>query len=195
MDRGPAVLSEGRKLELDASDEGLIRFLMRDRHGSPFERNDFRFHIRCSIFAARYLCPPSHRFVQRVQHEVCEGDGRLLTFRTCEVTFGVRSAFSGAYSFEPVSDEPWARGPVRSLSTSADYAFETYGSDFVEAGVACESCPGKVMPVGAYTQFPLDGQRPGADELRLAAQLGVRPAGDPSLRRGGRDLLRRAGCR
>ena len=34
-------------------DEGLIRFLMRERHGSPFEHNAFRFHIKCPIFVAR----------------------------------------------------------------------------------------------------------------------------------------------
>jgi thymidylate synthase (FAD) len=38
---------------MDASDEGLIRFLMRERHGTPFEHNSFRFHIRCPIFVAR----------------------------------------------------------------------------------------------------------------------------------------------
>lgn len=42
-----------RKDELDEADEGLIRFLMRDRHGTPFEHNAFRFHIRCPIFVAR----------------------------------------------------------------------------------------------------------------------------------------------
>src|SRR6476659_9703803 len=42
-----------RKEELDDADRGLIRFLMRDRHGTPFEHNGFRFHIRCPIFVAR----------------------------------------------------------------------------------------------------------------------------------------------
>src|SRR6185503_18485094 len=42
-----------RKDELDEADEGLIRFLMRERHGTPFEHNAFRFHIRCPIFVAR----------------------------------------------------------------------------------------------------------------------------------------------
>src|SRR4029079_162148 len=41
------------KEELDDADRGLIRFLMRDRHGTPFEHNSFRFHIRCPIFVAR----------------------------------------------------------------------------------------------------------------------------------------------
>jgi thymidylate synthase (FAD) len=42
-----------RKEEMDDSDAGLIRFLMRDRHGTPFEHNAFRFHIRAPIFVAR----------------------------------------------------------------------------------------------------------------------------------------------
>src|SRR5258705_5430885 len=42
-----------RKEEMDESDAGLIRFLMRDRHGTPFEHNSFRFHIRAPIFVAR----------------------------------------------------------------------------------------------------------------------------------------------
>jgi thymidylate synthase (FAD) len=50
---GARVSFARRKHEMDASDEGLIRFLMRDRHGSPFEHNAFRFHVRCPIFVAR----------------------------------------------------------------------------------------------------------------------------------------------
>src|SRR5216684_8084636 len=42
-----------RREEMDQSDEGLIRFLMRERHGTPFEHNAFRFHVRCPIFIAR----------------------------------------------------------------------------------------------------------------------------------------------
>ncbi len=50
---GARVSFARRKTELDESDEALIHFLMRDRHGSPFEHNSFRFHIRCPIFVAR----------------------------------------------------------------------------------------------------------------------------------------------
>ena len=42
-----------RKEEMDYADRGMIRFLMRDRHGTPFEHNSFRFHIRSPIFVAR----------------------------------------------------------------------------------------------------------------------------------------------
>ena len=50
---GARVSFAQRKTEMNAADEGLIRFLMRDRHGSPFEHNAFRFHVRCPIFVAR----------------------------------------------------------------------------------------------------------------------------------------------
>src|SRR5579859_7242361 len=50
---GARVSFARRKTAMDESDEALIRFLMRDRHGSPFEHNAFRFHIRCPIFVAR----------------------------------------------------------------------------------------------------------------------------------------------
>src|SRR4051812_18271243 len=50
---GARVSFAKRKEEMNDADAGLIRFLMRDRHGSPFEHNAFRFHIRCPIFVAR----------------------------------------------------------------------------------------------------------------------------------------------
>jgi thymidylate synthase ThyX len=34
-------------------DEGLIRFLMRDRHGSPFEHGYFRFIVKAPLFVVR----------------------------------------------------------------------------------------------------------------------------------------------
>ena len=42
-----------RKEEMDEGDRGLIRFLLRERHGTPFEHNAFRFHIRAPIFVVR----------------------------------------------------------------------------------------------------------------------------------------------
>src|ERR671930_238889 len=42
-----------RKETMDESDEGLIRFLLRERHGTPFEHNSFRFHVRAPLFVAR----------------------------------------------------------------------------------------------------------------------------------------------
>jgi thymidylate synthase ThyX len=39
--------------ELTERDEGLIRFLMRERHGSPFEHGYFRFVVKAPLFVVR----------------------------------------------------------------------------------------------------------------------------------------------
>src|SRR5215212_9040884 len=50
---GARVSFARHKQEMDDTDAGLIRFLMRERHASPFEHAVFRFHVRCPIFVAR----------------------------------------------------------------------------------------------------------------------------------------------
>jgi thymidylate synthase (FAD) len=50
---GARVSFARHKTEMDDSDAGLIRFLMRERHASPFEHAVFRFHVRCPIFVGR----------------------------------------------------------------------------------------------------------------------------------------------
>src|SRR3954469_1395192 len=42
-----------RSEDMDERATGLIRFLIRERHGPPFEHNSFRFHVKCPIFVAR----------------------------------------------------------------------------------------------------------------------------------------------
>jgi thymidylate synthase (FAD) len=145
---GARVSFARRKLELDASDEGLIRFLMRDRHGSPFEHNAFRFHVRCPIFVAR----------EWFRHRI--GSFNEFSMRYAKATDDfyvpdpddVRSQVGkpGAYSFEPVSDE-LAEQAREELKAVYEHAYATY-TRLVEAGVARELAR-TVMPVGAYTQF------------------------------------------
>jgi thymidylate synthase (FAD) len=49
----PKSTSYGRGTTQVNRDEGLIRYLMRKRHTSPFERGDMVFHIKMPIFVAR----------------------------------------------------------------------------------------------------------------------------------------------
>jgi len=137
-----------RKDEMDESDEGLIRFLMRDRHGTPFEHNSFRFHIRSPIFVAR----------EWMRHRV--GSFNEFSMRYAKATDDfyvpeaedVRSQVGkpGAYTFEPVSPE-LAEQTREELRALYDAAYATYAR-LVEQGVARELAR-SVMPVGAYTEF------------------------------------------
>jgi thymidylate synthase (FAD) len=137
-----------RKEVMDESDEGLVRFLMRERHGTPFEHNSFRFHVRCPLFVAR----------EWFRHRV--GSFNEFSMRYARATDDfyvpepedVRTQVGkpGAYSFEPVDDELAERTRAE-LQDVYEHAYATY-ERLVEAGVARElaRC---VLPVGAYTEF------------------------------------------
>src|SRR6201993_1325576 len=137
-----------RKEEMDASDEGLIRFLMRDRHGTPFEHNSFRFHIRTPIFVAR----------EWMRHRVGSFNEFSMRYAKATDDFYVPEADDvrtqvgkpGASSFEPVSPE-LPEQTREELQAVYEHAFATY-ERLVEAGVARELARA-VMPVGAYTEF------------------------------------------
>jgi len=145
---GARVSFARRKEEMDESDEGLIRFLMRDRHGTPFEHNSFRFHIRAPIFVAR----------EWFRHRV--GSFNEFSMRYARATDDfyvpevedVRSQVGkpGAYSFEPVSAEV-AETTREELAAVYESAYAAY-QRLTELGVARElaRC---VLPVGAYTEF------------------------------------------
>ncbi|MBA3843440.1 MAG: FAD-dependent thymidylate synthase [Actinobacteria bacterium] len=145
---GARVSFAKRKDEMSGADEGLIRFLMRDRHGSPFEHNAFRFHIRCPIFVAR----------EWFRHRIGSFNEFSMRYAKATDDFYLPAAEDvrtqvgkpGAYSFEPVSGElaAQARDEIQAVY---DQAFDTY-TRLVEAGVARELARA-VMPVGAYTQF------------------------------------------
>jgi thymidylate synthase (FAD) len=137
-----------RRENMDEADEGLIRFLMRDRHGTPFEHNAFRLHIRAPIFVAR----------EWFRHRI--GSFNEFSMRYAKATDDfyvpavedVRSQVGkpGAYSFEPVPDEvaETARETLEAVYAEAFAAYER----LVELGVARELARA-VMPVGAYTEF------------------------------------------
>jgi thymidylate synthase (FAD) len=145
---GARVSFARHKTEMDDSDAGLIRFLMRERHGTPFEHNSFRFHIRAPIFVAR----------EWFRHRV--GSFNEFSMRYAKATDDfyvpepddVRSQVGkpGAYSFEPV--EPGiaetTREEMRAVYEAAFSAYER----LVELGVARELAR-SVLPVGAYTEF------------------------------------------
>jgi len=137
-----------RKEEADDADAGLIRFLMRERHGTPFEHNAFRFHVRCPIFVSR----------EWFRHRI--GSFNEFSMRYAEATNDfyvpapedVRTQVGkpGAYAFDPVAPE-LAERTRDALRRVYDAAYGTY-VELVGHGVAREvaRC---VLPVGAYTEF------------------------------------------
>jgi len=137
-----------RKEEMDDSDHGLIRFLLRQSHGTPFEHNAFRFHIRAPIFIAR----------EWFRHRIGSFNEFSMRYAKATDEFYVPDAEDvrtqvgkpGAYSFEQVEPEvaETTREELRAVYETAYAAYER----LVEMGVARELARA-VMPVGSYTEF------------------------------------------
>jgi thymidylate synthase (FAD) len=133
--------------EIEERDAGLIRFLMRDRHGSPFEHGYFRFIVKAPIFVVR----EHHR--HRAGHSYNEWSGR---YSKLEAEFYVpdyvrtQVGKPGAYTFEPV--EPAVREQARTeIREAADNAFAAY-ERMLELGVAKEVAR-SVLPLTLYTKY------------------------------------------
>jgi thymidylate synthase (FAD) len=134
--------------EMDERNAGLVRFLMRERHGTPFEHNFFRFHIKAPLFVTR----------EWQRHRVGSFNERSGRYSELPDEFYVPAAGDvrtqvgkpGAYTFEPLADDVAA--DVRA-GMQASYA-ESYAryQALLAAGVAKEVAR-SVLPVGLYTEF------------------------------------------
>jgi thymidylate synthase (FAD) len=137
-----------RNVELDESDVLLINFLMRERHGTPFEHNSFRFHIRCPIFVAR----------EWFRHRI--GSFNEFSARYSEVPEDfwipakeeVRTQIGkpGSYTFTPV-EETVAEEAIYAIQDSYQQSYSAYRS-MIDSGVAKEVAR-TVLPMGTFTEF------------------------------------------
>src|SRR6266542_4715926 len=133
--------------ELTERDEGLIRFLMRDQHGSPFEHGYFRFIVKAPLFVVR----EHHR--HRAGHSYNEWSGRYSKMEPqFYVPDFVRTQVGkpGAYRFEPVTDEV-REAARREIEENAQRAWEAY-ERMLEQGVAKEVAR-SVLPLSTYTKY------------------------------------------
>src|SRR5215208_7950048 len=120
---GARVSFARHKQEMDDTDAGLIRFLMRERHASPFEHAVFRFHVRCPIFVAR----------EWMRHRWSSFNEFSLRYAKATEDFYVPDAEDvrsqvgkpGAYTFETVEPE-LAEETRDALREVYDQAFATY---------------------------------------------------------------------
>lgn len=133
--------------EFTEREEGLIRFLVRERHGSPFEHGYFRFLVKAPIFVVR----EHHR--HRAGHAFNEWSGRYAKMEPeFYVPDFVRTQVGkpGAYTFEPVDDTTRAAAR-REIEENAQRAYEAY-ERMLEQGVAKEVAR-TVLPLATYTKY------------------------------------------
>jgi thymidylate synthase (FAD) len=137
-----------RSEQLGERDQGLIRFLMRERHGTPFEHNAFRYHVKLPIFVMR----------EWARHRVGSFNEWSARYSQLEPEFYVPQAEDvrtqvgkpGSYSFDPV-DPALAEHTRETQAAVYEQAYKAY-VDLLEQGVAKEVAR-NVLPVAIYTQF------------------------------------------
>ena len=147
--QGEKTLEGAQDESLDASrSKGLINYLMRDRHGSPFEHNSMTFYVQAPIFVFR-------EFMRHRMNSYNEESGR---YRQLNGTFYVPApernllqvGKAGAYNFLPGTPEQseLVAAEVRATSTEA---FNSY-QRMLDAGIAREVAR-IVLPLNIYSSM------------------------------------------
>ncbi|MGW1040002.1 FAD-dependent thymidylate synthase [Streptomyces sp. NPDC002547] len=140
--------SHERVVDLER-DEGLINFLMRDRHGSPFEHTSLTFYVEAPIFVAR------EHFRHRAGHSYNEESGRYKRLQPVFYVPNIERPLlqvgrPGSYEYKHGSDAHFAR-MASNMITAYREAYEAY-EDMLSGGIAREVAR-MVLPVGIFTSY------------------------------------------
>lgn len=135
--------------ELETKDIGLLKFLMRNRHGSPFEQGFLsHWHIRLPVFVMREWVR------HRIGTSTNEESGRYVQLRpdfyipeVCRTQFGK----PGAYSFKPFEDLASADNIRFLIEAHCKESYRLY-ENLMKQGLAKEQAR-MVLPVNVYTEI------------------------------------------
>lgn len=127
---------------------GLINYLMRDRHGSPFEHNSMTFYVQAPIFVFR-------EFMRHRIASYNEESGRYRELRPVFYVPGperklIQVGKAGAYTFEDGTKEQYEL-TVDAITESCTQAYTAY-QRMLDAGVAREVARA-VLPVNTYSSM------------------------------------------
>ena len=135
--------------DLDADPErsrGLVNYLMRERHGSPFEHNSMTFFVRAPIFVWR----------EHMRHRIASYNEESGRYRQLEPVFYVPArdravvqvGKTGAYEFLPGTDEQYELIDTE-MRAACRTSYQAY-QRMLDAGVAREVAR-MVLPVSIYS--------------------------------------------
>ncbi|MFN8183533.1 MAG: FAD-dependent thymidylate synthase [Candidatus Nanopelagicales bacterium] len=128
--------------------QGLINYLMRDRHGSPFEHNSMTFFVSAPIFVFR-------EFMRHRMASYNEESGRYRELQPVFYVPGpdrklVQEGKPGAYDFVDGTPEQYET-VVTQTKAACEQAYAAYQA-MLAAGVAREVARG-VLPVATYSSM------------------------------------------
>ena len=144
-----STVGEASVEDVDADAErstGLIRYLMRERHGSPFEHNSMTFFVQAPIFVWR----------EHMRHRIASYNEESGRYRELQPIFYVpdqsraivQAGKPGAYEFHPGDADQYALIDS-AVRNSCSVAYSEY-KRMLDAGIAREVAR-MVLPVTIYS--------------------------------------------
>ena len=144
-----ARVSYGQGTKKVSEDRGLIRYLMRHRHTTPFEMLEFKFHVAMPIFVAR-------QWIRHRTANVNEYSGRYSImpdtfYRPTVEEVRKQSNANRQGGEERFEDQSRTAGEFVKFLEDSEALYERY-SKLTEAGVSRELA--RIgLPVSVYTQW------------------------------------------
>jgi thymidylate synthase (FAD) len=136
--------------EIDEASIGLINYLMKNKHATPFEHVVFKFRVKAPIFVTREWM--RHRWssfneMSMRYHKPQNIDYYIPSFNDIRKQIGK----PGAYSFEEISN-PEVKDAFYSIFRQSMLAADESYYKLIDMGIAKEiaRC---VLPVSQYTEF------------------------------------------
>lgn len=127
---------------------GLINYLMKNRHGTPFEHNSFSFRVECPIFTAREF----------FRHRIASYNEESARYKQLEAVFWVpaparpltQEGKPGHYIMKPGTVEQYKLACAE-LREAATVEYRRY-ERLLDAGI-CREVARACLNVSVYTSF------------------------------------------
>ena len=141
-----ARVSYGDGTKTSRGDRGLIRYLLRHWHTTPFEMVEFKFHIKMPIFLAR----------QHMRHRTASINEISGRYSQLPEEFHVPTEFRGQSKVnhqgsEGVLESSESMVLLRDQKASCEQAFDVY-QRLLDHGIARETAR-EHLPLSTYTEF------------------------------------------
>jgi thymidylate synthase (FAD) len=142
-----ARVSYGQGTKQVSEDRGLVRYLMRHRHSTPFEMVEFKFHIAMPIFIAR-------QWIRHRTANVNEYSARYSIMPDRFYRPDIENVRKQSKSNRQGGDGPIDAGTAEEFLRLLEGAEANYAKylDLTERGVARELARA-VLPVSVYTEW------------------------------------------
>lgn len=143
------VSFDSHETELDDRGRGVLNFLMRERHGSPWEAVVFRFVVRAPIFVNREWF--RHRIGSFNEESLRYSPAKAEYYVPAREDIREQRGKPGNYTFEPITNEYILDEVEDHFKTVHKQAIASY-NHMIDLGVARELAR-DVLPVGMFSTF------------------------------------------